>query len=106
MMNPFPFPPKPQPTTRRMWKQLGLIAQSYQGWVEAHYALDTFNGDLDVDREAELRQATLGLMAAVTRGGIPLDPNAVYALQTGRRALTVRLQTGRWDDDPVVIHQA
>lgn len=106
MLNPFPFPPAPQPVAPRMWKQLGIIAQSHEGWVEAHYALECFDGDLDVDREAELRYAVIGLLDAVTKGGRPLDPKAVYAMQTGRKALTVRLQGGRWDDEPVLIHTA
>lgn len=42
-----PEAPKP-----RMWKCLGHVMTG----LEAHYALESWNGDLDVDREHELGQ--------------------------------------------------
>ena len=61
MMNMFsPFPPKPEPNWHELpegaampiyWKTLGHIAPG----IEVHYGIETYHGDMDVDREAELR---------------------------------------------------
>jgi hypothetical protein len=92
----FPPPPSSDPKPR-MWKSLGIIAQDMRGFVEAHYELKTFRGDLDPDSEDAIRAATHGLLSAVTQTGRALDPDAVYALQRPRGGLLlVKLAGGYW----------
>ena len=99
MMSLSRFPPPPAPTTHRMWKYLGVVAQDNAGWAEAHYAIKALNADLDIDREAELRQSVLQLFDCVVSGAAPntIDPDACYALSDGtRNPVLVRFYVTRW----------
>ena len=97
----FPPPPDPEPAPR-MWKSLGVVAQNTNGYVEAHYELKTFRGDLDVDTEAEVRAETGSLLSALTATSKPIDPDAVYVLQRRRGLLRVKLAAGRWNEPTTV----
>lgn len=97
----FPPPPDTGPAPR-MWKSLGVVAQNTAGYVEAHYELKTFSGDLDVDTEAEVRAETGSLLNALTSTQKPIDPDATYMLQRRRGLLRVRLRAGRWNEPTTV----
>ena len=97
----FPPPPDTEPAPR-MWKSLGVIAQSTSGFVEARYELKTFNGDLDIDTEAEVRAETGTLLHALTATKKPIDPDATYVLQRRRGLLRVGLRAGRWNEPTTV----
>lgn len=93
------FPPPPDGSERPvMWKSLGIIAQDARGYVEAHYELKTFRGDLDPDSEDEVRASTHGLLAALTSTNRPIDGTAIYTLQRRSGLLKVRLAAAYWNE--------
>ena len=97
------FPPPPDTGPRPvMWKSLGVIAQSQEGFVEAMYELPTFRGDLDVDSEEEVRSATISLLAAIAETGRTVDPDGVHVLQRRRGLLKVRIVGARWGEQTTV----
>jgi uncharacterized protein YhaN len=98
------FPPPPDTGPKPvMWKSLGIVAQNMTGWVEMHYELETFHGDLDPDSEDEVRGSAHGLLAALTSMGRVIDPDAVYTLQRRRGLLKVKLVGGLWNDEPNTV---
>ncbi len=102
-MSRFPPPPTgddiPKPV---MWKSLGIIAQDATGYIEAHYALKSFRGDLDPDTEDEVRGACHGLLAALRGTGRPIDTDDVYVLQRRDGMLQARLSVGLWGEPTTV----
>lgn len=52
--------PKP-----KLWKSLGHVMTG----LEAHYALDSWNGDMDLDREIELRDELIGCAMTLHSNG-------------------------------------
>lgn len=68
------------------------------GWVgplEACYHLETFTGDLDVDREAELREEMTGMLPMLVRHDVDVA-NAVFVryARGGIRQVYVRFIGG------------
>lgn len=101
MMNVFRYPPPPATGEQpRMWKTLGVVAQSASGWVEAHYAIRTLHDDLDVDREHELRVVAGNLLHALTSqsGRTDIDPEAHYVVEHALRLHRIRLWAGAWNE--------
>lgn len=87
------FPPQPEEAMRysevppeapqpRIWKCLGHVAPG----LEMHYALETFGGDLDVDRESEMRVELCSAAQLLNNNGALRD-GLVLAQQFGRRHL-------------------
>lgn len=74
----------------RMWKSLGWVHPQ----LEAFYHLETFSGELDLDREAELRAEMVGILPILANASIDVA-NAVFA-RTPRRGkqLLVRFMGG------------
>lgn len=96
------YPPPPVVSAApKLWKSLGVLVQDHTGYVEGHYALDTFRGDYDVDTEAELREAARSLYTTLARSGY-VDPDAHYILQNSRFAPRVRLATELWGEPNVI----
>ena len=97
------FPPPPDSGPRPvMWKSLGIVAQDQRGYVEMHYELESFRGDLDPDSEDEVRGAAHGLLNALTSTGRSIDADAVYVLQRRRGLLKVKLAAGWWNEPTTV----
>ena len=81
----------------RMWKSLGWV----HPMLEATYHLETFQGDLDVDREAELRTEMAGMLPVLINAGVDVA-NTVFVryARRGFRQVYVRfiggLAGGMW----------
>ena len=75
----------------KMWKSLGWVCSS----LEATYHLETFAGDLDVDREAELRVEMQGILPVLVSCGVDVA-NAVFVryARGGIRQVYVRFIGG------------
>jgi hypothetical protein len=74
-------PEAPQP---RIWKCIGHAMPG----LELQYGLETFNGDMDIDREIELRVELAGMAQALNSDGALFD-GMTLAQQFGRQ-LVVR----------------
>lgn len=93
------FPPPPaQGAKPRMWKSLGVIVQDQSGYVEGHYALDTFRGDYDIDTEADLRDAVRQLYYTLREADMTFGPDEVFMLQNTRRSPRVRMAPMVWGE--------
>lgn len=98
------YPPPPSVgELPRMWKYLGIVAQSTEGWVETHYAIETLQGDLDIDREKELMAVAVNLLHSTTsrEGVTDVDPAAFFVVEHGRRFHRLRFQCGLWGDPAI-----
>lgn len=75
----------------KMWKSLGWVCSS----LEATYHLETFAGDLDVDREAELREEMTGMLPMLVRYDVDVA-NTVFVryARGGIRQVYVRFIGG------------
>lgn len=88
----WPFPPPPPEVTHnyadlpagapqpKIWKSLGHVMPGY----EMHYGMETFNGEVDLDLEAELRFDLLNLGQGLAQQGFEID-NMVMCQQFGPR---------------------
>lgn len=74
-----------------MWKSLGWVHPT----LEAAYHLETFRGDLDIDREAELRAEMAGMLPVLVNAGVDVA-NAVFVrgARRGFRQVYVRFIGG------------
>jgi hypothetical protein len=72
-------PEAPQP---KIWKSLGHVMPG----CEMHYGLETFDGDADLDTEAELRAELLALGQTLAARGIDITV-MVLAQQFGARRI-------------------
>lgn len=72
-------PEAPQP---RIWKSLGQCVPG----VEAQYALDGMAGDMDIDREIELRQELAGVIHLLANRAV-LTEGMVLSRQVGKPLL-------------------
>ena len=72
-------PEAPQP---RIWKSLGHVMPGY----EMHYGLETFDGEVDLDREAEMRFDLLNLGQTLAAQGHEIE-GMVMAQQFGPRCI-------------------
>lgn len=62
--------------THRFWKHLGLVHPA----LDVVYAMDDVNGDLDPDREAELRAQVMNVVTRVTTSGYGITEYSTAAI--------------------------